>query len=102
MEEGQSQSDTQHPAQKETIGGDQSSDQAQLQTSASAEVPSENLDQNETPADVQEKGDTAAQLQAKPLWKPIPPLLPELHGSDNSKTRDQICQTEEHGHNIGE
>ncbi|XP_068442959.1 zinc finger protein 800b [Clinocottus analis] len=100
-EEGQPQSDTQHPAQQEPREGDQSSDQTQLQTSASAEVPSEDLDQIETPEEVEEKDDTAAQLQAKPLWKPIPPLLPELHRNGNSKTRDQICQTEEHGHNIG-
>lgn len=50
----------------------------------------------------QDKDDTAAQLQAKPLWKPIPPLLPESHGSGTGTTRDQICQTETSGgHNTG-
>lgn len=95
MEEGQLQSDTQHQPQAQTCGGDQSSDQAQLQTSASAEAPSENWDQKEAPIDIQEKGDSAT--QAKPLWKPIPPLLPEPENnrSATSETRDQSCQTEE-------
>ncbi|XP_056281237.1 zinc finger protein 800b isoform X1 [Pseudoliparis swirei] len=101
-EDHQLQSDTQHPAQEEPRGGAPSSDQAQLQTSASAEVPSENLDQKETPAEVEEKGDGASPSQAKPLWKPIPPLLPELQRNGTSKTRDQICQTEDRlQHNIG-
>lgn len=43
--------------------------------------------------DVQDKGDSAA--QAKLLWKPIPPLLPEPQHHGNSTTRDQSCQTEE-------
>ncbi|GAA6230684.1 zinc finger protein 800 isoform X2 [Lates japonicus] len=95
MEEGQLKSDTQHQPQAQTCGGDQSSDQAQLQTPASAEAPSENWDQKEAPMDIQEKGDSAT--QAKPLWKPIPPLLPEPenHGSATTETRDQSCQTEE-------
>ncbi|XP_022604850.1 zinc finger protein 800 [Seriola dumerili] len=95
MEEGQLQSDTQHPPQAQPHGGDQSSDPAQLQTSASAEALSENWDEKETPMDVPEKGDSAS--QAKPLWKPIPPLLPEPenHRSTATETRDQSCQTEE-------
>ncbi|XP_029350764.1 zinc finger protein 800b isoform X1 [Echeneis naucrates] len=114
MEEGQLQSDTQHPPQAGPHEGDQSSDQAQLQTPASAQVLAENWDQEETPMDVQEKDDpaTLSQLQAKPLWKPIPPLLPEPEDnrSTATDTRDQSCQTEEqlqqtsassHGHNTG-
>lgn len=107
MEEGQAQSDTQHPPQEEAPReGDQPSDPAQLQTPASAEAPSDNLDQEETPKDGQETGDSASNSQAKPLWKPIPPLLPETQ----TGTRDQSCQTEErlqqtsadsHGHNTG-
>ncbi|XP_044042248.1 zinc finger protein 800b isoform X2 [Siniperca chuatsi] len=111
MEEGQ-QSDTQHPPQEQPQEGDQLSDQAQLQTNASLEALLENLDQEEPPVDGQEKGDSAAQLQAKPLWKPIPPLLPEPghHRSSTTEVRDQSCQTEErlqqtsassHGHNTG-
>ncbi|XP_054480628.1 zinc finger protein 800b [Anoplopoma fimbria] len=98
MEEGRLQSGTQHPAREEPRGGDQSSDQAQLQTSAS-----ENFDLNETPMEGQEKGDTAAQLQAKPLWKPIPPLMPESQRGGHTRTRDQTCQTDQisHGHNTG-
>ncbi|XP_039648364.1 zinc finger protein 800b [Perca fluviatilis] len=104
MEEGQLLSDSQHPQQEEPRRADQSSDQAQLQTSAPDETVSE------TPMDDQEKSDSEAQLQAKPLWKPIPPLMPESHRSGTTGTRDQICQTEEwlqqtsagsHGHNTG-
>ncbi|XP_051248993.1 zinc finger protein 800b isoform X1 [Dicentrarchus labrax] len=104
MEEGQLQSDTQPPPQEATPEGDQPCDQAQLQTPASAEAPSGDLDPEESPIDVQEKDDSSA--QAKPLWKPIPPLLPE----NQTETRDQSCQTEErlqqtsagsHGHNTG-
>ncbi|XP_078098629.1 zinc finger protein 800b isoform X1 [Sander vitreus] len=104
MEEGQLLSDSQHPQQEEPQRADQSSDQAQLQTSAPDETVSE------TPMDDQEKSDSEAQLQAKPLWKPIPPLMPESHRSATTGTRDQICQTEEwlqqtsagsHGHNTG-
>ncbi|XP_075967701.1 zinc finger protein 800b [Anarhichas minor] len=102
MEEGPLQPGPQHPPPEEPRGGEQSSDQAQLQTSAPAEAPSENSDQTETTMEVQDKDDTAAQLQAKPLWKPIPPLLPESHGSGTGTTRDQICQTEASGgHNTG-
>ncbi|XP_030296391.1 zinc finger protein 800b isoform X1 [Sparus aurata] len=102
MEEGQPQSDPQPPPPEEDPQeGVQSSDQ----TSASAEVLSENLDQEETSI-VQEKGNSGSQSAAKPLWKPIPPLLPEPH----AETRDQSCQTEEwlqqtsagsHAHNTG-
>ncbi|KAM9334887.1 LOW QUALITY PROTEIN: zinc finger protein 800b [Symphorus nematophorus] len=106
MEDDQLQSDTQHLPQEETPGegGDKPSDQAQLQTSASAKMLPEKLDEEETPIGIQEKGISAA--QSKPLWKPIPPLLPEAH----AETRDQSCQTEEqlqqssagsHGHNTG-
>lgn len=113
MEEGQLQSDTQRPHQEQPREGDQSPDQTQLQTSASVEALSENLDQGEPPVDGQEKGDSAAQLQAKLLWKPIPPLLPVpgQHRSNTTEVRDQSCQTEErlqqtcagsHGHNTGE
>ncbi|XP_040002992.1 zinc finger protein 800b isoform X2 [Xiphias gladius] len=114
MEEGQLQSDTQHPPQAQPDGGDQSSDQAQLQTSASTEVLSENWDQKETPMNVEEKGDSLSQAHplGKLLWKPIPPLLPESEHqrSTTTETRDQSCQTEEqlqqtrngsHGHNTG-
>ncbi|XP_047194585.1 LOW QUALITY PROTEIN: zinc finger protein 800b [Hippoglossus stenolepis] len=108
-EEGQSQSDTKPPPQEQPRGGEQSSDDAPLPTSAPAEELSENLDQKETPMDVQEKGDSG---QAKPMWKPIPPLLPEPEdqGSTTGETRDQSCQTDEqlqqtsagsHGHNTG-
>nr|XP_033471262.1 zinc finger protein 800b [Epinephelus lanceolatus] len=109
MEEVQPQSGTEPPPQEEPRGGDPSSDEAHLQTSALV-LPSESLDQKETQMDVEEKGDSAAQLQAKPLWKPIPPLLPEPRRSSTSETRDQSCQTEEqlqqtsagsHGHNTG-
>lgn len=107
MEETQPQSDTQHAPQEQPPEGDQSSDQAQLQTPASAEVPSENLDQEDMD---QDKDDPASQHQAKPLWKPIPPLLPDPHRDGTSMTRDQSCQTDErlqqtsagsHGHNTG-
>lgn len=100
MEEVQLHSDTRHPAQE----GDQSSDQTHLQ--ASAETLSEKCNQMETPMDMQEKGDS----QSKPLWKPIPPLLPKTDGSVATETRDQSCQTEEqlqqtsackNGHNTG-
>ncbi|KAI3366791.1 hypothetical protein L3Q82_009454, partial [Scortum barcoo] len=114
MEEGQLQSDTQHASQVQPVvprEGDQPSAQAQVHTSASTEALLENpRDQGEPPMDVQEKGDSAANLQAKPLWKPIPPLLPEPHRSGNTEVRDQSCQTEEqlhqtsagsHGHNTG-
>ncbi|XP_060933259.1 zinc finger protein 800b [Limanda limanda] len=93
-EEGQSQSDTKHPPQEQPRGGDQPYDDAQLRTSAPAEELAENFDQMETPMDVQEKGDSG---QAKPMWKPIPPLLPEPEDSESttSGTRDQSCQTDE-------
>ncbi|XP_070847850.1 zinc finger protein 800b isoform X2 [Chaetodon trifascialis] len=106
MEEGQLQSDTQHPPQEAAPReADQSSAEAPVQTSASAEAPAEDLDQD-APIDVQEKGNSCAQSQGKPLWKPIPPLLPVSH----AETRDQSCQTEEqlqqtstgsHIHNTG-
>ncbi|XP_058481115.1 zinc finger protein 800b isoform X1 [Solea solea] len=88
MEDDQFHSETQHATQEQPQGGDQSSDQAQLRTTAQ----SENGDQTEMPMDFQ---DSAA--QAKRLWKPIPPLLPEPdhHGGTTTETRDQSCQTEE-------
>uniref|UniRef100_A0A8D2ZCR1 Zinc finger protein 800 n=1 Tax=Scophthalmus maximus TaxID=52904 RepID=A0A8D2ZCR1_SCOMX len=102
MEEAQPLSDAQQPPQEQPHGEDQSSERAELGTSASAEALSENWDQ--------EKDDSAA--QARPMWKPIPPLLPdpEHHGSTSTGTKDQSCQTEEHlqqtsagshGHNTG-
>lgn len=109
MEEGQLQSDPQHPPQDEAPQkGDPSSAQAQLQTStpAKAAASPSSLDQEETEISVEEKDNASTQIQAKPLWKPIPPLLPETH----AETRDQSCQTEEqlqqtstssHGHNTG-
>lgn len=108
MDEGQLQSDTQHTAQTQPPGGDQPSDQVQLQNPAPAEVLLENSEQKETPVDVQEKADPAAQTQpqAKPLWKPIPPLMPEPYNSVNNGTREQSCQTDEtssssRGHKTG-
>ncbi|KAF3705066.1 Zinc finger protein 800 [Channa argus] len=104
MEEGQLQSGTQHSPQLHPQGGNQSPDQTQPQTSAEAVL--ENWDQKETPMDVQ--ADPGAQSQVKPLWKPIPPLLPEPEPckSTTTETRDQCCQTDEtssssHGHNTG-
>nr|XP_061809503.1 zinc finger protein 800-like [Nerophis lumbriciformis] len=43
--------------------------------------------------DIQAKGDCSTQV--KPLWRPIPPLLPEPNKGDTPDTRDQSCQTEE-------
>lgn len=108
--ETQLQSDRQDPPQEHLREGDQSSDQAQPQTSASAEARSGNLVPEETPMDYQDKDDPASQHQAKLLWKPIPPLLPDTHRDSTSETRDQSCQTDErlqqssagsHGHNTG-
>lgn len=113
MEEGQLQSEAQHSPEAKPHGGEESSDQPQLQTSDSAEALSENWDQTETQMDVQEKGDSVAQPKGKPLWKPIPPLLPEPSDSNRSattETRDQSCQTDDnlhqtstasHAHNTG-
>ncbi|XP_077400119.1 zinc finger protein 800b isoform X2 [Vanacampus margaritifer] len=57
-----------------------------------AEAPAEKPP--EAPADVQAKGDGCG--QAKPLWRPIPPLLPEPdRGAAGPDTRDQSCQTED-------
>ncbi|KAL3977345.1 olfactory receptor [Sarotherodon galilaeus] len=109
MEGGQLHSDTQHQ-QVQPRRGDQCSDQPHLQTSASAEALPVKWDQKETPVDVQERGNSAGQHQGKPLWKPIPPLLPEPHRNSTTETRDQSCQTEEqllqtsackHGQNTG-
>ncbi|XP_051912082.1 zinc finger protein 800b [Hippocampus zosterae] len=47
----------------------------------------------ESPVDVQAKGDCSA--QAKPLWRPIPPLLPEPDKVSAPDTGDQSCQTED-------
>lgn len=105
MEEDQLQSDTQPPVKEEAREDDQASNEAQPQTSDPPE------DQTETPTDVQERSDPASLLQSKPLWKPIPPLLPEPHRNGAAETRDQSCQTEErlqqtdaagsNGHNTG-
>lgn len=95
--------DTQHPPQ----GEEQLSDQ----TSVPAEAQPENSDEKETPMDIQEKSDSNGHPLAKPLWKPIPPLLPDTQRSAAvTETRDQSCQTEEefqqtngwsHGHKTG-
>ncbi|XP_041833853.1 zinc finger protein 800b [Melanotaenia boesemani] len=87
MEEGQLHLDAQHPPEAEPRGADQ----IHLQTSAGP--LSESWDHKETEMDVQEKNDCGA--QAKPLWKPIPPLLPETYTGEAGETRDQSCQTEE-------
>ncbi|KAM9705415.1 zinc finger protein 800b isoform 1-T1 [Menidia menidia] len=92
MEEGQLHLDTKHPPPAQPKGGDD----VHPQTSASAGPPSESLGQKETPMDVQEQANSATQPQSKPLWKPIPPLMPEPQGANASKTREQSCQTEEH------
>ncbi|MEQ2217291.1 hypothetical protein XENOCAPTIV_003399 [Xenoophorus captivus] len=98
--------DTQHPPQGQPKGGDQ----IVIQNTSSAGILSESWDHKETPLEAEEKSDAAAHPQAKSLWKPIPPLLPEPHSSTTSETRDQSCQTEEqvqptaansHGHNTG-
>ncbi|XP_061662659.1 zinc finger protein 800b [Syngnathoides biaculeatus] len=47
----------------------------------------------EAPPDAQAKGDCSA--QAKPLWRPIPPLLPEPDTGAAPDSQDQSCQTEE-------
>ncbi|XP_055368126.1 zinc finger protein 800b isoform X2 [Betta splendens] len=105
METEEGQSDTQHPTQMLPQEGDQSSDQIQLPTTASGEPLLENWVQKDAPMNVQEKADPAAQTQpqAKPLWRPIPPLLPERCHYTTIETRDQSCQTDEtsHGHNTG-
>ncbi|KAF7658183.1 hypothetical protein LDENG_00016240 [Lucifuga dentata] len=97
MEEGQLQSDAHQPPQAQPPAREQSPDQAQPQSPTSTEAPTENH-QRETPVDWQEKEDSAAesQPQVKPLWKPIPPLLPEPEPDGSiAATRDQSCQTEE-------
>ncbi|XP_061922590.1 zinc finger protein 800-like [Entelurus aequoreus] len=59
---------------------------------APSEAPAKNP--TETQTDVQaSKGDSAA--QSKPLWRPIPPLLPEPDRGDAPVTREQSCQTED-------
>lgn len=99
MEEEQPQSNTQHPPQEEAARrGEQPSPQAPLPTSTPAKGSPPSTDQ-ESPINTPEK---SPQSQNKLLWKPIPPLVPEMH----SKTRDQSCQTEEssadsHGQNTG-
>lgn len=101
MEEGQS--DAQHPTQMQPQGAEQTSDLNQPQTTATAEPLLENWVQKEAPVHVQEKADPAAQPQTKPLWRPIPPLLPERCHYTTIETRDQGCQTDEpsHGHSTG-
>lgn len=93
MEEGQLHSDTQH--QQVQPRRDQCSDQIHLQTSASDEMQLVKWDPKEPPVDVQERALSAGQHQGKPLWKPIPPLLPEPHRNTTTDTRDQSCQTDE-------
>ncbi|XP_072233373.1 zinc finger protein 800b isoform X2 [Leuresthes tenuis] len=106
MEEGPLHLDTKHPPQAQPREGDQ----IHVETSATAGLSSESLDQVETLMDAQEQTDSANQPQAKPLWKPIPPLLPESQRGTATDMRDQSCQTEEkfqqttacnHGHNTG-
>lgn len=107
MEEDQLYSDSLHSSQKEPHQkGEESSGQAPLQTSASsspAKASTAGLDQEENLTKVQEKDSPTTHSQTKPLWRPIPPLLPESH----IETKDQSCQTEEqtstasHGHTGG-
>ncbi|XP_020499715.2 zinc finger protein 800b isoform X1 [Labrus bergylta] len=101
MEEDQLNIDAQQPSQEQPKEEEQAHDETQLETSALAEAPSENLDETETTMDIQEKDDSPTQLQAKPLWKPIPPLMPEPHSGNSTGTRDQSCQTEDNSHNTG-
>ncbi|XP_036005031.1 zinc finger protein 800b isoform X2 [Fundulus heteroclitus] len=100
-------SDTQQSPQGQSKGGAQ----ILVQNPPSPETLSGTWDHKETPLEAQEKSDTAAQPQAKSLWKPIPPLLLEPHrSSPPPDTRDQSCQTEaqvqptptnSHAHNTG-
>ncbi|KAM6895906.1 zinc finger protein 800b [Xenentodon cancila] len=101
MEESQLQLDTPHQAQTQSRG-----EKSHLQSSSSAGALSESWDHKETAAEVQEKGESNGQSQSKPLWKPIPPLMPEPHRRTAAATRDQSCQTEEQlqqstAHNTG-
>ncbi|KAM3858983.1 zinc finger protein 800b [Diretmus argenteus] len=90
MEMDKSQTDTQSPAQPR--GKAQSSDhqppaQDQDQDQAPAAASPDNQDRRETPAEIQERGDSGA----KALWKPIPPLQPQSASRQNpaTVTRDQ-------------
>ncbi|XP_043964134.1 zinc finger protein 800b [Gambusia affinis] len=85
--------DNQHPPQGQSKAGDQ----ILIQNSSPAGSLLENCEHKEAPVEAQEKSDISGQLQAKSLWKPIPPLLPEPHRSTSTETRDQSCQTEEQG-----
>ncbi|XP_038128214.1 zinc finger protein 800a isoform X1 [Cyprinodon tularosa] len=96
--------DTQDPPQERS----KEEGQTLIQNTSPEGNLSENWDHKESPAEAQERSDSAA--QAKPLWKPIPPLLLEPHRNTPTGTRDQSCQTEEndqptdangHGQNTG-
>ncbi|XP_037552210.1 zinc finger protein 800b [Nematolebias whitei] len=91
MEKGQPSLDSQPSPQGQPRG----EDQIHPQTSALPGLPSESLDYKETPEDAQSTSDSADHLQAKSLWRPIPPLLPEPQRDPTSESRDQSCQTEE-------
>ncbi|XP_034019764.1 zinc finger protein 800b isoform X2 [Thalassophryne amazonica] len=97
MEVGQHQSDSQ------CGGTDPSSDQAQIQTSCSAEAASDDCELRQNRVDIEERGFSHARSLPKSLWKPIPPLQLELgnHGSSATATRDQSCQTEDELHQNG-
>uniref|UniRef100_A0A1A8KKT0 Zinc finger protein 800 n=1 Tax=Nothobranchius kuhntae TaxID=321403 RepID=A0A1A8KKT0_NOTKU len=101
MEKCQLPLDPQCPPQGQPRG-----EQTHLQTPA---APDSWEDHQEAPVEVRRKSDPAIQSQAKPLWRPIPPLLPEpqREGGPTAETREQSCQTEElsaahsHGHDTG-
>nr|XP_057934497.1 zinc finger protein 800b [Doryrhamphus excisus]XP_057934498.1 zinc finger protein 800b [Doryrhamphus excisus]XP_057934499.1 zinc finger protein 800b [Doryrhamphus excisus]XP_057934500.1 zinc finger protein 800b [Doryrhamphus excisus] len=86
----------QEPAEEEgprRLSNQHSSDR--LGASAPSETPPKNP--KDTPMDVHaSKGDTTA--QSKPLWRPIPPLLPEPDKGGAPDTREQSCQTEDLPH----
>lgn len=79
--------------------GDKSSDRSKPPDSASAETLPDDWEQADTPMDAEAAEDSAAlsQCHSKPLWKPIPPLVPEAEPprSPTADTRDQSCQTDE-------
>lgn len=91
MEKGQPSLDSRHSPQGQSKG----EDQIHPQTSALPGLPSESSDYKETPEEAQSASDSADHLQAKSLWRPIPPLLPEPQRDPTSESRDQSCQTEE-------
>ncbi|XP_054655964.1 zinc finger protein 800b isoform X2 [Dunckerocampus dactyliophorus] len=80
------------PLRLSTQRSSQSNSSDHLAASAPSEAPTTNA--TETLMDVQaSKGDSAA--QSKPLWRPIPPLLPEPDKGGAPETREQSCQTED-------